>query len=538
MSVTLRALRLGALLVVLTVSIVVLLPRPALGCSCAHFDFEERLDKAPAAFVGKIVAAEPTEPQDSHLDHVYRFEVEEWIKGDLGPLVDVEAPNQTSSCGLGGGPVVAEFSPRLGIFLHESNGVLKTSLCGLMDPDLMIRALAGPTLSATGVPRVMLTKWGSPVLSVLDDQAHVVAQLDPRTGPEDPWNRYSHSICPEARLMVQADMHVLTIWDLETLKVHSRTALDRTAPGQLWCRDEDAGSVWMTTGAPGRVQVIDLFTGDQILSTNGYGGWIGGQHMLTQGSMQKSVTRVDLETGVALLLHEVPHDSLWSVSGAPNPVSGTTAVVERRVDDRAYPIGSTLFVYDEQGNVTFEMELSASVEGVDWRDVNTVVAVVPTDVFNTVYLIDAPTGRFSTVTNWPVSEATGRGVDIFGLSWEGELWHGDINTGFYSHVGSILEPGDTYVVLSFDGAAAVTVDPALARRTREFTVAPLTLDDLEGLGSRTGEDEEQIPSIPIVPPSLETETGSTLARVVFIGIAVAALASGMTMSLRRRSDEG
>lgn len=66
-------------------------------------------------------------------DAPYTFEVESWVKGDFGSELVVHAPNQGSGCGI-----EAPVGGRVGLFVTEEDGELSSSLCAMVDPDLLL----------------------------------------------------------------------------------------------------------------------------------------------------------------------------------------------------------------------------------------------------------------------------------------------------------------------------------------------------------------------------------------------------------------
>ena len=129
----------------------------ASACSCAAITPAVALEEADAAFVGTLIdrpGSETTFVEDAP----YTFEVESWVKGDFGPEVVVHAPNQGSACGI-----EAPVGDRVGLFVTEENGELSSSLCAMVDPDLLLAGDSPPGYRwhrATGLPRRRVRRPG------------------------------------------------------------------------------------------------------------------------------------------------------------------------------------------------------------------------------------------------------------------------------------------------------------------------------------------------------------------------------------------
>jgi membrane protein implicated in regulation of membrane protease activity len=104
---------------------------------CPNTPVEERLEVADIAFVGTIVSHRPA--RDRSGERVYRFDVEQRVKGTLGsavevrsePLVDVEDT-----------PVPA--GADVGVLATTQRGALVTSSCGLSDPAALLAGADEP----------------------------------------------------------------------------------------------------------------------------------------------------------------------------------------------------------------------------------------------------------------------------------------------------------------------------------------------------------------------------------------------------------
>lgn len=135
---TWRWLRVVVLFVVVTTALVLLLPRPALACSCAGPpDLDRMVAESPAAFVGTLVSKVPDPEHGPYRSTAnpttYTFDVERWVKGDLGKTVGVRAPLDGAACGI-----EVPIGGRAGLFVYVEDEELKSSLCATVDAEELL----------------------------------------------------------------------------------------------------------------------------------------------------------------------------------------------------------------------------------------------------------------------------------------------------------------------------------------------------------------------------------------------------------------
>lgn len=109
--------------------------RPAAACTCGPFDARKTLSEAPAAFVGTLIARDPLTSPDGSGREVFRFQVDQVVKGELGPIVAVQSEGSEASCGLSASP-----DRPVGIILSEVDGAWHSSLCRQTSPERLVRA--------------------------------------------------------------------------------------------------------------------------------------------------------------------------------------------------------------------------------------------------------------------------------------------------------------------------------------------------------------------------------------------------------------
>jgi hypothetical protein len=150
---------------------------PASACSCATYDVRERLPEVDGAFVGRLIAKEEPTPVDGVFSSAtlarYRFSVEQPVKGDIpSPTIDVWASTSGASCGL-----ETPVGERVGLLLDRDGDRWTSSLCGQVDPDVLIRA-GQPLPPPNGVPPPAVlvgTTHGPGRMLSLDGRGRIVA---------------------------------------------------------------------------------------------------------------------------------------------------------------------------------------------------------------------------------------------------------------------------------------------------------------------------------------------------------------------------
>lgn len=155
----LRRFRNAALWATLVFAMVSMTPRPALGCSClAPVDLRAMLDDAPAAFVGVMV---DRQRGGDEFEALFHFEVETWVKSDLGTAVDVHSGSNSAMCGF-----ETPTGERIGLLVYNDGPKLTSSLCSMVSPDELIRVASEHNTPSGAVPPLIpedigLTRDGS-----------------------------------------------------------------------------------------------------------------------------------------------------------------------------------------------------------------------------------------------------------------------------------------------------------------------------------------------------------------------------------------
>lgn len=116
---------------------------PARACSCAGpFDLQTAIDESEAAFVGTLIEKRAS---DIEWEAIYVFEVEQWVKGHAGSVIEVRSGHDGAGCGF-------EFpaDERIGAFIHIEGSDLHGGLCSQVDADALLAAWRGRELNEGG----------------------------------------------------------------------------------------------------------------------------------------------------------------------------------------------------------------------------------------------------------------------------------------------------------------------------------------------------------------------------------------------------
>jgi hypothetical protein len=97
-------------------------------------DMAAWISESPAVMVGTLLAVDPG--SDPFGQAVFRFEVEQWVKGDLGDQIDVHSViGDGGNCGL-----FDNVGERVGLLLYLEGSHLTSSTCSMADPELLLEA--------------------------------------------------------------------------------------------------------------------------------------------------------------------------------------------------------------------------------------------------------------------------------------------------------------------------------------------------------------------------------------------------------------
>ncbi len=202
----------------------------ASACSCAFSEPAEMIAAHDAGFIGTATKVRGL----GWGDRRWTFQVQRWVKGDLGGTVTVSAPASGASCGF-----ELELGQEAAIFLRLEGDVARGGLCSTVDADA-VRAHLDPPPPSTGRRATTLVAGGSggPYLWLFDDDGGLVASKATSRRSE----LVDYSVCPGGRRLVEVWERRVVVRSLETLR-RLRTVAVPEDVGRVWCNDRRARSV-------------------------------------------------------------------------------------------------------------------------------------------------------------------------------------------------------------------------------------------------------------------------------------------------------
>ena len=333
---------------------------PAQGCSCALQDPAAMLETSDAAFVGTLSEAPETTGVAIDVPVVWVFDVEEWVKGDLGDTVGVHS-------GLGGGDCGFELQvgDQIGVFLYNEDGRPTSGLCSTTTPDGM--RLAGQPLvfDGSGPPVFVLAgASGRTRLVTLDAEGRLLAAAG------DQGFSFTASVCPGGDAVVEVvdgEAVVHRTSDLEVVAVLPGGA-GEVELSQAWCVDPAGDTVIgvLVDWARNTARVADLADPSAELASGPAEGLgqavVSGATMAFQDRAGRGpITILDLASGDQI---EVP--GYADVSRLAFSPDGTRLLVARTVQRaQGWDLGITV-LDTADGSVLTEIGPLAEAEAYGW----------------------------------------------------------------------------------------------------------------------------------------------------------------------------
>ncbi|MBU1493877.1 MAG: hypothetical protein KJ956_07915 [Actinobacteria bacterium] len=461
---------------------------PAWACSCARIDPAQGLADFPAAFVGTFIAKESS----NDLQAVYTFEVEQWVKGDLGPTVEVRAPSQGSACGY-------EFAPgqRMASFLRVEDGIPTGGLCQTMDPDVLLRATEPMTFNGVGPPHLLVAgPFTTSAHLVLDADGGLLVPLgETPDGNAAGYFDYPRAFrpCPGGRLIVEEWAWRLDVRDLTTLEVVSTVDLhgfsDHIGLADVECRTEDASSILLLgdewTGDRSVARVYEAVPAPTPLFEVPLAiGDLGPTVLVLQDQDELGADVwliADDETG-PLLLHRIDRgdaNHAGIVAASEIPTGGTVAVLDIRYPSGAGTPRSNLTLYDTTGAELRHRTFEAEMGSLEWLDGGRLLLHHYTDTYGArISILDGATlESVAEVEEWRGSRTVADGDLLYGV-WEGHLDRVDLNTGVVEQLTVFSSPVYGPLAVLPVGSSAPTPDtepvPSTTLTVPPATTAPVT----------------------------------------------------------------
>jgi hypothetical protein len=481
----------------LAVGFTAFLPLRAEACSCLGIgDIAVAVDEAELVMVGTLV-----DRRDGGVGiaggpgTIYTYQVETWVKGDAGDVVEVHSGQGDGDCGMSGA-----VGDRIGAFLTNDAGRISGNLCSQVDPDVLLAAMEGPTPSSTGIGALVVSMgWDSPRLTVLDDVGATVTDLDP--GATNEWDGTQRlDLCPETGLIVQSMGTKLVVWD--PVKLESLASYDLDIPNgwiaDVVCPGPDASSILLLAGgelSSTLYEVVPDMT--EIATFDGGYGQIGNGYVVAQSGSEGDASIVDMATGEIIELTSTPANELRSISPAPHPTDPIVALLQTDFNEGG-PVEATLSIVDTSGQTLETFDIPYESYSPTWLT-DSLLFVQAYDHDNWEeslgYLFDLDAGTSSTIEGWGGQTPILVGSTLFGI--EGS-----------SVVAADIETGATEVLTTLPTQFAGPMVPVTGSEPTEPA-----LDPPDAPGATTP---------PLVAPELgtETEDGSPLRWIALGAIAV------------------
>ncbi len=343
----------------------------ASACSCASLQPADALADFDAAFVGTLV--DSPSPMAGDQRAPYTFEVEKWVKGDLGTEVVVFAPSQGAACGF-----EAPVGERVGVFVTIEGETPTGSLCTMVDPDLLLAGDLPFELDGSGPALFLVAGYsGRARLMLLDAEGGLLAMVG-----NDGENLHGLTTCPGSALFVEMVNDQLVVRSTADLSEIRRVDLHglpfEVGVPRIWCRDPAATSLWLATEEwteeNGTVyQVVDADNLD-VPILEGEFGWLDlGVDFAVAGigPTAETIVRIDLQSKEATLLHKIPvdpGDSEPSGRGWVNPAGDRVIIAQWRYRD-GLGGSTTFYLYDlTTGQPIWQSPGLPTSDGIGWVD--------------------------------------------------------------------------------------------------------------------------------------------------------------------------
>ncbi|HSJ34821.1 MAG TPA: hypothetical protein VLB85_07160 [Acidimicrobiia bacterium] len=364
-------------------------------CSCAMVDPATMLEDSAGAFVGTLVErpTEPTSPDG--FTGIWVFEVEEWVKGDLGPTVGVHSALDGAACGF----EMAE-GDRAGVFLYNDNGRPSSGLCSVTTPEALLTATNPVVFDGTGPPVFLIAAdTGRTRLATLDANGRLLAAVG------DDRFSWSVALCPGGDRLVEVVGGEVTLRDVDDL-----TAVEVIPPPpagraeQAWCLDEEGShvlaQVWAEDGSASRFELLGngrvVYDGEPAMFDAA-----GGRLAVSTGT--GGIEVIDILTGASVGLVPGTEPGRLDLSD-----DGTRLLVSRAEFPPQGSYVTVARVHDARtGEVEFDTGPLADIEVYGWLDQHRLIAAhYPAEAdFPTTLVIDTTSGEITETVapDWPTT---------------------------------------------------------------------------------------------------------------------------------------
>jgi len=449
------------LLVLLTSAAGFLAPRPASACSCMELDPSTALDEYPAAFVGTLVDVDGQLGAvfSSDADTIYRFEVETWVKGDLGPVVEIHSAANGASCGIEVG-----VGNRAGIMVRVDGNEYHSSLCETIDANVLLASLEPLETGAPGPPLLFVSaRIGGFDYLVVNESGGIMSALTNENFDlhDRPWN---FSGCSDGPLFLELSSWHLTVRDRTDLSVVRHVSLegfaDEVAVVDARCMDADGSTIWVVGDRwVGDRSVVSIYDATDelrpIFEIPAGQTTLSDTYVIVQEYQRDDrVLVLDYESGESTTLHSIVRTDdtyIGVASVAPSPDGSTIALLEVNFADPHTT--STLILYHPSGEEIKRIEIDGEGWSVDWIDEDRIVVATsnPDYTHHVAHIFSAPElAREIELEGWQATDLVLDGEFLYGRNG-GELMRADLQSG---EVASIA----TYPVQNLGPVALLPAD--------------------------------------------------------------------------------
>lgn len=229
-------MRIFLTIALLTAALVAVPAARADACSCALLSASEMLADHEAAFVGTLIERSDTVQADANFGPTvtFTFEVEQWLKGDLGDTIEVQSASDGAACGF-----EIPVGERAAIFLYRQGTGWGSGLCSTLPADVALAAMVPLVTGSSDPPFAVLYGGSGPQrLLLIDAQGDVISLLPDDDGS---WLN-SISVCPGGHRLIEAG-EVIRVRSIPSLEVEREYAPEGDYLTKAWCRSEDAAEV-------------------------------------------------------------------------------------------------------------------------------------------------------------------------------------------------------------------------------------------------------------------------------------------------------
>ncbi|MDP9405177.1 MAG: hypothetical protein M3O86_01025, partial [Actinomycetota bacterium] len=345
----------------------------AYACSCAYSGPREMLAAHDAAFIGSVA-----DIRDAGAGRqVWTFAVERWVKGDLGPSVEVDTASSGASCGF-----ELKHGEEAAIFLSvEADGTASGGLCSTLDADA-VREYLRPQRAEPDAKATIVVAGGSGRvhLWLFDDRGALAGSV--RTPRDDYLEDFD--VCPGGRRAVELWERRVVVRDLATLR-RARTVRVPGAVDAAFCRDRNGRDVVVALRDDASGNFRALARLDDLDRPLVRGDWVavdvvGDDALATVGRDHTELQRLSLGTGARTVLHRADDDS-GAVLTVPPSIEGFAVSpdgrrvafeVTRYAEDA--PRSSEVFVYRvRDGRLLGRADFAVEGGEVRWLDAERLV---------------------------------------------------------------------------------------------------------------------------------------------------------------------